>query len=53
MDRGTWLLALQRDAAVPNPGLSFYRSDDDGETWSFFQAIDPSPLERHTAEHGC
>ena len=36
MDSGTYLLALQRDGALPDTGLSFYRSDDDGRSWRFY-----------------
>jgi hypothetical protein len=50
MDSGTYLLALQRDGALPNTGLSFYRSDDDGRSWRFYAPMNPSALERHTAD---
>jgi hypothetical protein len=50
MDSGTYLLALQRDGAVPYTGLSFYRSDDDGRSWRFYAPLNPSALERHTAD---
>ena len=39
----TYLAAIQREAADGvHPGLSFYRSIDDGATWSFYDAISPS-----------
>ena len=50
MDSGTYLLALQRDGALPDTGLSFYRSDDDGRSWRFYAPMNPSALERHTAD---
>jgi hypothetical protein len=50
MDSGTYLLALQRDSALPYTGLSFYRSDDDGRSWRFYAPMNPSALERHTAD---
>ena len=52
MDAGTYLLALQRDEAgtAPQTGLGLYRSDDDGQSWSFYASINPSPTDRHTAD---
>ena len=50
MDSGTYLLALQRDGALPDPGLSLYRSDDDGRSWRFYAPLNPNALERHTAD---
>jgi Big-like domain-containing protein len=52
MDSGTYLLALQRDEAgtAPQTGLGLYRSDDDGQSWSFYASINPSPADRHTAD---
>src|SRR5436190_63294 len=50
MDSGTYLLALQRDGALPDPGLNLYRSDDEGGSWSFHAAINPSASDRHTAD---
>jgi hypothetical protein len=50
MDSGTYLLALQRDGALPETGLNLYRSDDDGRSWSFYAAINASAAERHTAD---
>jgi hypothetical protein len=48
----TYLYALQRTncgsgnpACVASPstaGLSFYRSNDEGQTWSFYKPINPS-----------
>lgn len=46
----TYLMAIQRDGTLPNPGLSFYRSDDDGVTWYFYNAINPSSSERDTTD---
>lgn len=46
----TYLMAIQRDGTQPNPGLSFYRSDDDGVTWYFYRAINPSASERDTTD---
>src|SRR5690349_15973018 len=50
MDSGTYLLALQRDRALPDTGLNLYRSDDDGGSWSFYATINPSASDRHTAD---
>jgi len=50
MDSGTYLLALQRDGALPYTGLSFYRSDDDGRSWRFYAPMNSNALERHTAD---
>jgi len=50
MDSGTYLLALQRDGALPDPGLSLYRSDDDGRSWRLYAPLNPNALERHTAD---
>jgi len=50
MDSGTYLLALQRDAALPDTGLQLYRSDDDGFSWIRYAAMNPSPAERQTAD---
>src|SRR4051812_2971381 len=50
MESGTYLLALQRDAAQPDTGLNLYRSDNDGASWSFYAPINPSPSDRHTAD---
>jgi len=51
-DSGTYLLALQRDevGTAPQTGLGLYRSDDDGQSWSFYASINPSPADRHTAD---
>ena len=46
----TYLLALQRDDALPDPGLGFYRSDDDGQSWSLMKIIDGISAERQTAD---
>ena len=52
MDSGTYLLALQRDeiGTATQTGLGLYRSDDDGQSWSFYASINPSPTDRHTAD---
>jgi hypothetical protein len=52
MGTGTYLLALQRDrAGAPSQsGLSWYRSDDDGQSWTFYAGINPSASDRHTAD---
>jgi len=52
MATGTYLLALQRDrAGAPSQsGLSWYRSDDDGQSWTFYASINPSASDRHTAD---
>ena len=46
----TYLMAIQRDGSPPNPGLSFYRSDDDGVTWTFYRTINASSSERDTTD---
>src|SRR5438067_1551624 len=52
MDSGTYLLALQRDeiGTAAQTGLGLYRSDDDGQSWSFYASINPSPTDRQTAD---
>jgi hypothetical protein len=52
MGNGTYLLALQRDrAGAPSQsGLSWYRSDDDAQSWTFYASINPSASDRHTAD---
>jgi hypothetical protein len=50
MDSGTYLLALQRDRALPDTGLQLYRSDDDGFSWTRYAAMNPSAAERQTAD---
>jgi hypothetical protein len=47
---GSYLLALQRDGLASLPGLNFFRSDDDGRSWRFYSAINPSAAERQTAD---
>jgi len=50
MDSGTYLLALQRDMAATDTGLQLYRSDDDGFSWTRYEAMNPSIAERQTAD---
>jgi len=50
MPSGAYLLALQRDGTATQPGLSFYRSDDDGGSWRFYRAINSIARERQTAD---
>jgi hypothetical protein len=50
MRSGTYLLALQCDRAAPNTGLTLFRSDDDGQSWSYSASLNPNASDRHTAD---
>jgi len=50
MDSGTYLLALQRDAADSQAGLTLWRSDDDAQTWSWYASLNSRASDRHTAD---
>jgi Bacterial Ig domain len=50
MDSGPYLLALQRDTALPDTGLQLYRSDDDGFSWTHYGALNATVAERQTAD---
>ena len=45
----TWLLAVQQDGAAGH-WLSFYRSDDEAQSWSWYAPIQDSCCERDTPD---
>jgi hypothetical protein len=44
-----WMLAVQQDTA-DHQGLSFFRSDDEAASFTFYAPIQPDPAERSTAD---
>jgi hypothetical protein len=44
-----WLLAVQQDGASGH-GLGFFRSNDDGQTYSYYAPIQNDPSERDTTD---